>query len=133
MRHAFAFDAQSAESKRNAAGRRVCIERRSIERLRPIRFRRLDADGAFAVFHCMFKGNVLAHRRVVVAYRFQKSGRIDTLQLRRQFLKGIGALLGHELDAVLGPQMILDLGIEHLPRKLPRLLQELPAIFGVGE
>ena len=126
-------DAQPAEGERDAAGRGVGVERRRVERLRPVRLRRLDADGALAVLDRVVERHVLAHRGVVLAHGLQKALRIHAFELGREFFQRVGADLGHELDAVLGAQQLGHLGVEHLPRELARLLQHLAAVLGVGE
>ena len=58
---------------------------------------------------------------------------IDAFKLGCELFQRIGADLGHELDPVFGAQEFADLGIEHLPRELRRLLQHRAAVFRVSE
>src|SRR3990170_2883529 len=58
----FTVDAQPPESEGDSAGGRVGIEWGRIERLRPVRLGRLDADGALAVLYGVVERHVFAYR-----------------------------------------------------------------------
>src|SRR5258708_24308225 len=55
------IDAQAAERERDAAGCRIRLERRRIERLRPVRFRRIDAERSASVLYGVLERNVGAY------------------------------------------------------------------------
>ena len=129
----FAVDAQPPESERDAAGGCVRIERRRIERLRPVGFRRFDADRALAVLYGVVERHVFAYRGVVFAHGPEKVVRIHAFEFWGELFKGVRADLGHELDPVLGAQELGDLGVENLIRELAGLFQHLAAVLGVGE
>src|SRR4030095_8147575 len=129
----FLVYAQSAKSEGNAAGSRVGIERRRIERLRPVGLLRSDADGRFAVLDRMIELDVLLHRSIEFPDGLQKLIGVDTFELRSELFQSIRSHFCDEFDAVLRAQQILDLGIENLPRELPGLLQNLAAVLGVGK
>src|SRR5688572_24533057 len=120
-----AVDPQAAEGERDAAGRHVSVERRRVELLRPVRFRRLDIARSLAVLDRVIELDTFVYGSVVVVNGLHELLRVDAFELGRELLDRICGDLGHELDAVFGAEQLRHLRIEDLPRELPGLLQDL--------
>ena len=72
-------NSKSAEREGYAAGNGLSLEGRRIERIGPVRFRRIDADGAATIPYSLVEWHVGLHRSVEVAHRLQEVFGIDAL------------------------------------------------------
>ena len=112
----------AAESEGHAAGDGISLERRLVDRIRPIRFWNFKTRRAAAILDDRRKRHVLLHRFVVFRDRGEECFRIDAFQFTGELLQRIGDDLGYLLDTVFVAQQMLDFLIEYLPRKLPFLM-----------
>src|SRR5882762_162171 len=125
-------DAQAAEVEGDPAGHRVGFEGWRVDGVRPVRLVDREPGCAAPVLDVGFEWNVRSHGRVVGFDLFLCGMGVYVVELLDQFLQRVRGDFRHLLDAVLIAQLALDLRIEYLPRKLPRLVQDHAAVLGVG-
>ena len=125
-------DRESAEGEGDAAGDGIGLERRSLYPVGPVGLGRGDPARTAAILHGRIEGSLRHHRVVVGPHGLEKARAVDAFHLRNEALQRVRLRPGHLPDAVLVPQQVGHLRIEHLPRHLTGLLQHPPAVGGVG-
>ena len=126
------IDRESAEGKRDAAGHGIGLERRRLDPVGPVGLGRGDTTGAAAVLHGRVERSLRHHRVVVGPHGLEKARAVDAFHLCNEALQRVRLRPGRLPDAVLVPQQVGHLRVEHLPRHLTGLLQHPPAVGGVG-
>src|SRR5450759_4391716 len=91
----FVGDFESAESKSNAASNGVCLERRRIDGLRPVRFWHDETNRAFPILDVWIERHLFRHRLIELADRLETLRLVDVLQLFDQFFQRIRRDLGY--------------------------------------
>src|SRR5262249_30071767 len=125
-------DAQAPEGEGDAAGHRIGLVGRRVERVRPVALVDGEPFGAPAILDVGIERNVGANRLVPFCDSLDELGRIDAVELASQLFDGVADRLGHLLDAVFIALQVLHLLVENLPGELAGLLEHDAAVFRVG-
>src|SRR5262245_16822604 len=127
-----ARDAQASESEGDASGNAVSMIGRDVEPAGPVALVDAKTAGAQPVVDVGIEWDVRAWRGVEGTNGLEEALRIDTGELWRQLLEGIGGFLGDARNPILFAQQADNLLVEHLPGEQARLFQDLAPILGVG-
>ena len=124
-------DLQAAERERHPGRHVVGVERRGIERHRPVGLVDREPVRPPPVEHVRIERHVTCAGGVELPHRPQKSCRVHAGELGRQLLERVCLRLGDAADAILAAQQRVRLGVKNLPGEHARQAHDPAAVFRI--